>query len=371
MDRVGVGIIGCGDILDAYLVGLRRFSTPVEVVRLADVELDRAVAGARRHSVPEAGDVDALWKDEDVEVVVSLTPPKVHHEIIRDGAAAGKRVYTEKPLSANTSLARAALAAAKDAGILVGSAPDTFLGSAAQTARQAIDRGDIGNVIAVSAFAPYNRAERRHPTPEFLFQAGAGPLLDIPPYHLTWLVHLLGPVTGVAGLSTRSAPLRRIRRDGQIVDVPIETDTHVTSILEFSSGVLGTFIGSFDIWNHRLPAIEVYGSVGTLSLPHPNWYDGSVELRLHDDDAWREVEPVFPPIQIEATEKVRGLGVVDLVEADQGRVPRSSSELALHVLEVLEAMHTSAEQHTYVSIETQPNRPDPLAPDEVGAWRTR
>jgi predicted dehydrogenase len=371
MDRVGVGIIGCGDILAAYLVGLRRFGAPVEVVRLADVELDRAVAGARRHSVPEAGDVDALWKDEDVEVAVSLTPPKVHHEIIRDAAAAGKRLYTEKPLSANTSLARAALAAAKDAGILVGSAPDTFLGSAAQTARQAIDRGDIGNVIAVSAFAPYNRAERRHPNPEFLFQAGAGPLLDIPPYHLTWLVHLLGPVIRVAGLSTRSAPFRQVvGMKGDVVEIPVEVDTHVTAILEFASGGVGTFISSFDVWSHQLPAIEIYGTLGTLSLPHPNWYDGPVRIKLNDDDAWHTLEPSFPLIQEEANEKVRGLGVVDLALSEKGRPPRASSELALHVLEVLEAIQMSSDRGSFVDIETQPDRPAPVSAADVAAWRT-
>jgi predicted dehydrogenase len=370
MKRVGVGIIGCGDILDAYMIGLRRFGRPVEVIRLADIDIERAADRARRHRVTASGSVDDLWEDDSVEVVVSLTPPKVHHELIAGAAASGKGIYTEKPLSASTGLAREAMRIAQDAGISLGSAPDTFLGSAAQTARLTLDRGDIGDVIAVSVFAPYNRAERRHPNPEFLFQAGAGPLLDIPPYHLTWLVHLLGAVTRVAGLSTRSSPVRRVASTkGEVVEIPVGVDTHVTAILEFRSGAVGTFIGSFDVWSHQLPAIEIYGALGTLSLPHPNWYDGSVRIKSNDDEEWQTVKPSFPPIQVEATEKVRGLGVVDLVQSEKGQAPRASSEMAFHVLEVLEAMQISSDRGSFIDIVTQPDRPAPVSAAEVASWR--
>jgi predicted dehydrogenase len=370
MSPTAIGIIGCGDILDAYMIGLRRFGADVR--RVADVDLDRASAGAERHSIPAWGSVDELWQDQDIGLVVSLTPPKVHHEIIEAAATAGKDLYTEKPLSATTELARGALEVAEQRGITVGSAPDTFLGSAAQTARAALDGGEIGEVIAVTAFAPYNRAELRHPNPGFLFQAGAGPLLDIPPYHLSWLIHLLGPVAKVAGLSRMSADVRRVpAANGSVVEIPVEVDTHVTSVLEFSSGVLGTFIGSFDVWSHRLPSIEIYGSLGTMSLPHPNWYDGPVEIRLHDDEEWHLVESVFAPIQTHPTEKVRGLGVVDLLNStSENRSPRTSNNLALHVLEVLEAMQVSSQERVYVSIETRPDRPAPLRRSDLEGWRS-
>jgi predicted dehydrogenase len=362
--------MGCGDILDAYLVGLRRFGSPVDVLRVADVDLVRAEDGAKRHSVPAWGDVDELWADDGIEVVVSLTPPAIHHEIIEAAATAGKDVYSEKPLAATTSLARGALDFAKERGIKVGSAPDTFLGSAAQTARVALDRGDIGEAIAVVAFAPYNRAERRHPNPGFLFQPGAGPLLDIPPYHLSWLVHLLGPISGVSGLSRKSAPLRRIpTSESGMLEVPVEVDTHATAVMEFSSGVVGTFIGSFDVWGNRLPPIEIYGSNGTLSLPHPNWYDGPVSIRLHDDSDWEEIEPVFAPVQIEPSEKVRGLGLVDLVEASHGHPHRTNATLAYHVLEVLEAMAVSSDQKARVEILSRTERPDPLRHEDLERWR--
>ena len=365
-----IGVIGCGDILDAYLIGLNRFGKSAEVLRVADVDLDRAESAAERHAVPAWGGVDELWADEEIGLVVSLTPPIIHHEIIMKAAAVGKDVYTEKPLSATTELAQAALAAAEASEIIVGSAPDTYLGSAAQTARAALDRGDIGDVIGVVAFAPYNRAERRHPNPGFLFQSGAGPLLDIPPYHLSWLIHLLGPLGTVSGLSSKSAHVRRIpTADGRAVEVPVEVDTHVTSIMEFASGVVGTFIGSFDVWSHRLPAIEIYGSLGAMSLPHPNWYDGSVEIKLHDDEAWTELEPIFAPIQLEPTEKVRGLGVVDLLEAREGKPHRTNAALAFHVLEVLEAIRAASNRRTYVDIESRPDRSAPLDPHDMERWR--
>ncbi|MGH8915309.1 MAG: Gfo/Idh/MocA family protein, partial [Acidimicrobiia bacterium] len=136
------------------------------------------------------------------------------------------------------------------------------------------------------------------------------------------------------------------------------------------SGVLGTFIGSFDVWSHRLPAIEIYGSLGTMSLPHPNWYDGPVEIRLHDDEKWSEIEPVFAPMQLEPSEKVRGLGVVDLLEANEGRPHRTNSALAFHALEVLEGMQGSSDRRATVEIESQPDRPAPLSAKDLERWRS-
>jgi predicted dehydrogenase len=154
-----------------------------------------------------------------------------------------------------------------------------------------------------------------------------------------------------------------------MLEVPVEVDTHATAVMEFSSGVVGTFIGSFDVWGNRLPPIEIYGSNGTLSLPHPNWYDGPVSIRLHDDSDWEEIEPVFAPVQIEPSEKVRGLGLVDLVEASHGHPHRTNATLAYHVLEVLEAMAVSSDQKARVEILSRTERPDPLRHEDLERWR--
>ena len=370
LTEVRIGIVGCGDILDAYMVGLARTGGAVVVARLADIDLERARLAAARYKVPYAESVEELLADPEIDVVVSLTPPIIHHEIVTAAADSGKHVFTEKPLAASVALARSALDRADNAGIMVGSAPDTFLGSAAQTARASIDAGDIGEVIAVVAFAPYNRAERRHPNPEFLFASGAGPLLDVAPYHVSWLIHLLGPIEMVAGSSRQSGRSRGITTfDGRHIEIPVTVDTHITSLLVFASGVVGTFIASFDIWSNRLPSIEIYGSIGTISLPHPNWYDGDVHIRLHDDHDWLVLPQLLPQFQLDQLEKVRGLGVVELSEAIGGRQHRSNGAFAYHALEVLEAMQTSSGRSEFVPIESRCERPMPLTLDDLERWR--
>jgi predicted dehydrogenase len=365
-----LGIVGCGDILDAYMVGLARVGGQLTVARLADIDLDRAVSGAARHKVAKVGSVEELFADPEIDVVLSLTPPLVHDEVIAAAAETGKHVFTEKPLAASAALARSALDRADRAGILVGSAPDTFLGSAAQTARAAIDAGEIGEVIAVAAFAPYNRAERRHPNPEFLFGPGAGPLLDVAPYHVSWLIHLFGPVEMVAGLSRRSGSSRQVTTpDGRAIEIPVTVDTHVTSLLAFVNGVAGTFITSFDIWSNRLPSIEIYGAAGTMTLPHPNWYDGEVHVRMHDDDDWRVLPPLFPAFQRAPAEKVRGLGIFELADAVRGARHRSSGAFAYHSLEVLEAMQISSNRSEFLSIESRCERPAALTTEDLERWR--
>ena len=372
LTNVRLGIVGCGDILDAYMVGIARAGGAVEVARLADIDLERARSAAARYEIPNANSVEELLADPDIDMVVSLTPPIIHHEIVTAAADSGKHVFTEKPVAASLTLARAALDQADRAGIMVGSAPDTFLGSAAQAARAAIDAGEIGEVIAAVAFAPYNRAERRHPNPEFLFGPGAGPLLDIAPYHVSWLIHLLGPIEMVAGSSRQSGRTRGITTfDGRHIEIPVTVDTHVTSLLVFASGVVGTFIASFDIWSNRLPSIEIYGSIGTISLPHPNWYDGDVHIRLHDDHDWRVLPPSLPEFQLTPLEKVRGLGVIELGDAIGGGSHRSNSALACHALEVLEMMQISSGRREFLSIETRCERPPTLTNEEFERWRRR
>jgi predicted dehydrogenase len=355
-----VAIVGCGDILQAYMSGLRRFGSNLRVLRCADVLLDRAEAAAERYGISRWGHLDDVFVDDDVDVVVSLTPPVVHHEIIAAAASGGKHVFTEKPLATTTALAAKALELAKDRGVRVGCAPDTFLGSAAQTARAAIDAGAIGEPIGCTAFSPYSRAERRHPNPRFLFAQGAGPLMDTAPYFVSALINLLGSVTSVSGLARMGAPVRRVARaDGSVQTIEVTVPTHVTALLRFGSSAVGTLVASYDIWDHDLPAIEIYGTEGMLSLPHPNWADGDVTLKLHDEER-RTLLPVIPMVQAEAREKVRGLGVVDLVASLNGAPHRSDGRLGYHTLEIIEAMQRSSDDGQWVEIESEVPRPDPV-----------
>jgi len=367
---LGLGIVGCGNILPAYMTGLSKAPSLVRVVRFASSRLASAEAAAATYGGTPGTLADVL-ADRDVEVVVSLTPPIVHDEVIRRASAAGKHVFTEKPLSANVKLARAAIDAAAGSGVTVACAPDTFLGPVHQTTRAVIDSGEIGEPIAYTSFSTYRRVEERHPNPAFLFQPGGGPVLDLGPYHVAAFINLFGPVASVSGSSRIGVPVRRVNRPDGRLEIPVSVPTHASATLLHASGVVGTFVASFDMWDPvRVPDFEVYGADGTVESGHPAWYDGDVLVRLHHDTDWRLVPTVLPDIQPGRGRfpLTRGLGVLDLVESLSGGPARTSSELALHTLEVLEAIQTSSDEGRTVVISTSPARPAPLAATDLTRW---
>lgn len=368
---VHLGIAGCGNILSAYMTGLSKAPSRVRVLRFADVDLARAKVAAAEYGVGSPGTLDELMADPNVEVVLSLTPPVIHDEVIRKASAAGKHVFSEKPLSANVALARAALEAAGRSGVTVGCAPDTFLGPVHQTSRTVIDSGEIGEPIGYSSFSTYRRAEERHPNPGFLFQPGGGPLLDLGPYYIAAFVNLFGPVMSVSGSSRIGVPVRRVNRADGPLEIPVSVPTHASATLVHASGVVGTFVASFDMWDPvRVPDFEIYGAKGTVESGHPAWYDGEVFVRRHHDTDWHLVPNRLPDIQPgrQRFPLIRGLGVLDLVESLSGRPARTSSELALHALEVLEAIQTASDEGRTVAISTAPARPTPLSAADLARW---
>jgi len=364
-----VGIIGVGNIFDRYVKGMARFPL-LSVSGCADLEHERAVNGAAAHGISAYDSIEALLADDAVDVVVNITPPVVHADVTARALKAGKHVYVEKPIAATVAEAEPLPDLAREHGVLLGSAPDTFLGSAAQTARKAVDDGLIGDPIGASAFISHSLAETWHPDPSFLFQPGGGPGLDLGPYYLTHLVNLLGPVATVSALSRIGAPVRKVTSPGRTVDsVQVTTPTHAAAVVGFASGALGSLQLSFDVWHHRLPFIEVYGTEGTLSLPDPNGFDGDVRVRGHYDDDWTVLDPVFPPsgpLDM-ATQMLRGSGVNDLVEAVGGGPHRASAGLACHVLEAIEAIEKSSRTRQFVEITSSPARPEPVKQGETAA----
>ncbi|MCL6559353.1 MAG: Gfo/Idh/MocA family oxidoreductase [Firmicutes bacterium] len=241
--------------------------------------------------------------------------------------------------------------------MLVGCAPDTFLGGGLQTCRKLIDDGWIGTPVAATAFMTCHGHESWHPDPEFYYQVGGGPMLDMGSYYLTALVTMLGPVSRVTGLARASFPERIITSQpkyGKIIKV--EVPTHVTGVMEFKSGALATIITSFDIWAARLPYIEIYGSEGTLGVPDPNTFSGPVYIRRKDRDDWMEV-----PLTHGYVENSRGIGVADMALAlCTGRKQRASMELAYHVLEIMHAIHDASREGRHIVIESSCERPEPL-----------
>ena len=287
MERVRVGVIGCGNISSAYLTAAKTFPV-LEIVALADLDPAAAEARGAEFAVP-ARSIDALLSDPGVEIVLNLTVPKAHVEVGLKAIAADKHVHSEKPLGVSVAEARPLIEAAAAKGLRLGCAPDTFLGGAHQTARQRLDEGLIGRPIGGAAFFMCPGHERWHPNPGFYYLAGGGPMLDMGPYYVTDLVNLLGPVANVSGTATRTRSERVVTSKPLAgTRIPVEVATHVTGTLMFASGAAVSMTMSFDVARHKHVPIELYGETGALIVPDPNYFGGKVEFATAAEE-WREI----------------------------------------------------------------------------------
>lgn len=358
MSATGVGVVGCGVISRVYQKVATEFAG-LKVVACSDI--DPAAAKAFSDADP-SGDTravsfESMLEDPEVGIVLNLTVPTAHASVTRAALAAGKAVYGEKPLATTLEDGAELVRLASTEGLLLGCAPDTFLGAGLQTCRQALDDGLIGEPVAAVAFVGRHGPEEWHPSPAFFYEPGAGPLFDLGPYYLTTTVALLGPIASVSGVARISAAERRIRagaRAGEVLKVT--TPTHVTGTLELVSGVPVTFLTSFDVWADHLPKFEIYGTEGTLSVPDPNTFGGPVELWDATGREWRALELVNS-----YTDNSRGIGLADLESArSSSRAPRASGGLALHVLEAMAALLRAGEERDVVRLTSSAERPAPL-----------
>ncbi|MFD9701679.1 Gfo/Idh/MocA family protein [Lentzea sp. NPDC059081] len=358
-----VGIVGLGFISGAYLETLRD-QPAVRVTAVADLDPARAAAVAAELPDAEAVSVERLLGGADVDTVLNLTIPAAHAEITLRAIDAGKNVFVEKPLAVTFPDGRAVIDRAAAAGVQIGCAPDTVLGTGTQTARAAIDGGLIGRPISATAVMVTPGHERWHPNPDFYYTAGGGPLLDMGPYYISALIHLLGPVRAVVGAASRLRTDRVIGsgpREGR--RIPVEVDTHVSGVLEHANGALSTITTSFDGVATTAAPIEVHGESGTLSVPDPNHFDGESRLFPLDGTAWQPL-----PTSAGYTGAGRGSGLLDLVTADEHRTPRAGGELALHVLETMTAVLRSAGEGRRIELTTAVERPSPVPLTPVDEW---
>lgn len=357
----GIGVIGAGNIARRYVEGMARFPQ-LKLIGVTDLAQPLADKLAAEAGVLSYGSLQDLLRDPQIDVVVNITPPNAHAAVTIEALEAGKHVYVEKPIAATVADSKEMLKSARTNGRLLGSAPDTFLGSAGQTVRAAIDEGRIGEPIAAVAFIAHSKAETWHPDPSFLFAPGGGPALDLGPYYITTLVNSLGAVESVAGFTRIGAPVRTVTSpDRRIDSITVSTPTHVGAVLKFASGVIATVQLSFDVWDHHLPFLEIYGQDGTLTVPDPNEFDGDVTLRGHGSEEWKVLEPVTRATgePHSPAQSLRGIGVADLVGAIDGLPHRASGALGEHVLEVLEAIQTASDTASVVPIHSSPDRPEP------------
>ena len=356
-DPLRLGLVGAGKISGQYVNTLPRL-TNVTLTKVADLDFARAEAVAAQVAGAQAVAHEELYTAGDVDLVLNLTIPQAHAEVAHAAIAAGKHVYGEKPLATNTKEAATILMAAAEAGVAVGCAPDTVLGTGVQTARASLDVGQIGRPVAATAFMVTPGHERWHPDPEFYYQPGGGPLLDMGPYYLTALITLLGPVRRVVGMSSSPSSTRVIGSGPRAgTRFPVNVATHVTGVLEHVDGVLSTLMMSFEIWDAQLPRIEVYGTDGSLSVPDPNGFHGTVRMFKPNGVEWTSV-----PESGGYREAARGYGVADMARAiAAGHSHRADGELAYHVLDIIESLLASAETGAAVELGSTCARPAPVA----------
>ena len=365
MTAVGVGIIGVGVISDTYLANLSSFPD-VEVLIVGDLLLDRAQAQAEKYGVPAFGSAEDVLAHPGVDLVVNLTIPAVHVEVSRAAIAAGKHVWTEKPLGLDRAGAAELLREAGEAGLRVGSAPDTLLGPGFQAARRAIEGGLIGRPLFALTTFQTQGPDLWHPSPAFLFANGAGPLLDMGPYYFSALVSLLGPVDRVAAVGTKALEERQIHTGPNAgTTFPVEVPSTIQIVTAFEQGAQAQSLLSFDSALERHGIVEIHGTEGTIVIPDPNQFTGRIAYvkplgvirdGMSFEQEWIEID--HADVQVG-----RGLGALDMVRAiAEGRPHVASGELGFHVLDILLSAQEAAATGTTIVVESTV-APVPLLPE--------
>lgn len=343
MKPVNVGVVGCGAISAAYFTHAAKLPI-LNMMAVADLNRDAAEARGKEFGIKRVLSVDELLSDPNIELVLNLTVPKAHAPVATRAILAGKHTFSEKPLAVNRAEGMALLELSRSKGVLVGCAPDTFLGSGIQTARKLIDDGAIGTATGFLSMWLSRGHEHWHPNPEFYYEVGGGPMMDMGPYYLTALLQLLGPVKAYTGLPSVTQPTRPIthkdkagvpmHKFGKVM--PVHTADHVMGLIQFANGCNGMIATSFATRAAKVDGkhpIQIFGTKGSLLVPDPNGFDGVVKICRFGDgpDEFVDVEPSHP------VGYGRSIGLADLAHAARtGGRPRASIEQAMMVLDLMD-----------------------------------
>jgi len=365
---MNIGIIGCGNISSTYL-RLAPLFKGLNIIACADINDSAAQAQATAYDC-SAQSIDAMLADTSIELIINLTVPDAHAAVSTRILQAGKHVYSEKPFVLSLEEGQALHALAAKQGVRIGSAPDTFLGGAHQQARQIVDNGAIGKVLGGTCHFMNRGMENWHPNPDFFYQPGGGPMLDMGPYYLSNLVQLLGPVKRLMSMTTTPSATRTITsepRAGEVVNVG--TPTSVNTLLEFHGGAQISLCMSWDVQRHEHNCMELYGSQGTLFVPDPNFFGGELMIATHDSEEIVLSDHVFAQPNDEQENgdvlaNYRGAGLADLVAAiSEGREHRCNDTVALHVVDIMTSALKSGEIGQAMTLQTTCERPAALDSD--------
>ncbi len=375
--KLGVGVIGCGNISAAYF-RLAPLFRGIEMRACADINADAAKARAAEFGL-RAETVDGLLAAEDIDIIVNLTVPAAHYEVSKQILDAGKHVYSEKPFVLSVAEGLDLKKRAEKKGLRIGSAPDTFLGGAHQLARAIVDSGKLGRITSGTCHVMNHGMEHWHPNPDFFYAPGGGPILDLGPYYLANLIQLVGPVKQVAALATIPFKERTISskpRFGQ--KVPVNTPTTIHALLEFANGAAVSLNASWDVWQHGHAPMELFGDEGTIYVPDPNFFGGNVRYTQKSDPV-KKLPKWDHPFAVPNQQHSQGMmanyraaGLADMAIAiGEGRPHRCSMELALHAVDVMTGILKSGETGKFVAMKTTCERPAALGVREARALLAR
>ena len=371
----GVGIMGAGNISSAYLK-LAPLFKGLEVRAVADIVPAAAQKRADEFNV-QAQTPDELLKNSEIDIIVNLTIPSTHYSVSMDIVSAGKHAYSEKPFVLSLEEGKALKKAADERGLKVGSAPDTFLGGAHQQARQIIDSGQLGKIMSGTTHVMSRGMEHWHPNPDFFFQPGAGPILDLGPYYVTDLVHLLGPVKRLSAFTNMARTEREVTAEGPYKGtfVKVGTPTTIHGVLEFHSGAIITIGASWDVAAHDHHNIELYGTDGTIFVPDPNFFGGDLvtanvagersNVTPWDHPFGKANQDLDKPTH---RANYRTAGLADMIASiDGGYNARCGLDVALHGVDVMTSLLKAGETGQVITLSTTCERPLALGPDEARA----
>jgi len=373
-----VGLVGCGHIAETYFRSQKYFNN-IEIISCADINAEASKKCAQEYNI-EAQEVDDLLIDKKINIVLNLTTPQAHYEIIKKTLLAGKHSYCEKPLSTNYDHGAELLQLANDNNLYIGNAPDTFLGGGAQLARQLIDQNKIGDIKLGAINFAFPGVQSFHPEPESWFKKGGGPVIDMGPYYFTALVNLLGPAKSVRATATKVYDYRTIvtgPKKGHKFEVEIPTS--ITGSIEFKNSAVIQFFLSFDVINHQRNHIELYGTKGSMIVPDPNMFGGSVFSSYSESGEWKEYSSSNMLIgkmnifnkSVRSNEQpevanYRGVGLSEMIDAiENKRTNRCNGELSLHVLDIIDSTINAAINGAEQNLRTNCERPMVFSENEI------
>ena len=362
-----VGLIGCGHIAETYFRAHKYFKN-FKIIKCADVKEKAAKKCAKIYKI-KAVSVSNLLKDKQVEIILNLTPPKVHYQIAKKSLLNGKHVYSEKPLAINLKDGKELLKLSKKKKLYLGNAPDTFLGGGNQKSKELLESKSIGKVNLGNAIFAFPGVQSYHPDPEPWFaKKEGGPVIDMGPYYLTALVNLLGPAKEVKAASLmKGSRFRTIGigpKKGKRIKVECPT-TYFTTII-FENGSIIRLTLSFDVIAHQRNHIELYGTKGSMIVPDPNMFGGSVYLCKKLGSPWKEFKTNRMPLgkinirtqssranESPTNANYRGVGLAEMAYCiDKQKIHRCNGEVSLHVLDLIQSTMQSAKTNKPIKLST-------------------